>query len=462
MSQRSRSLGFSWLLLAPLALAAPLACMGCASEDVVSDEEGGTDENLTVSAAADRLLDIPMYFAVSTDSLNGALPRQQYPYPTVWNKTSSEGFSGDVGLRMIVVNGTSAKVKGDAAGRLMRAGALQEGDIVLSFRPNLAATMSYPHIQMGSTHAGLIVSEGEGATKTALNVDSPLNAEYNADKNDPTKWSRLSAVHYAGAGNDPLGTEALHVIRPRNFTAAQKAQLLGWFGKIRPDMPNLYKQIPFNGDYLAPSYATGQRTIKQNVTALGKILLRKDTTSKIGMYCSELAWHLLSLANCTESQIENAPAEGAACVQEPFKPMAILGGNEYIGLGDGPVVNIKRAAADKQAGLLASVFPESPNAVRLSPGHLAVSQLLDQNGMMKATKQYYGAKLAGQNDVAGQIAAGVNNGVPTNYSPTAFLVNTMLPKNDPNRKFDYVATIVFTNTRAAYDKAVKLSKNPVP
>ena len=463
MSQRSvrpaSVLGFSWLLLAPLALAP----VGCASEDPTVAEEGGSDENLVTSTSADRLLDIPMYFAVSKDALSGALPREKYPYPTVWNTVRDEGFSGDVGLRMIVVNGTSAKVKGDAAGRLARAGVLQEGDIVLSFRPNLADTMAYPHIQMGSTHAGLIVSEGTGTTKTALNIDSPLNKEYNLDKSDPRKWSRLSAPHYAGEGSDPLGTEALHVIRPRNFSATQKAQLLTWFGKIRPNVAAIYEQVPFNPDYLAPSYATGQRTLKQNVTALGKILLRTDTTTKIGMYCSELSWHLLALANCSEAQINAArEGEGASCVQEPFTPMPILGTAEGPGLADGPLLNLQRASADKRGALLETIFPATPNAARLSQGHRDVSAFLDANGMMTASKQYYGATISGQAAAAGQLSAGVNAGAPANYSPTAFLVNSMLAKTDPNRKFDYVATLVFANTQAAYTKAVKLSKLPVP
>lgn len=461
MSQRlSRSvLGFSWLLLAPLALAP----VGCASEDPTTTEEGGSDENLVMSTATNRLLDIPMYFAVSKDALSGPLPREKYPYATVWNTVRDEGFSGDVGLRMIVVNGTSAKVKGDAAGRLARAGVLQEGDIVLSFRPNLADTMAYPHIQMGSTHAGLIVSEGTGATKTALNIDSPLNPEYNADKSDPTKWSRLSAPHYAGDGTDPLGTEALHIVRPRNFTATQKAQLLTWFGKIRPNVGTIYRQqIPFNPDYLAPSYASSQRTLRQNVTAIGKIILRADTTTKIGMFCSELSWHLLALANCSEAQIKEAGPEGAACVQEPFKPMGILGTTEGPGLADGPLLNLQRASADKRGALLETIFPASPNAARLSQGHRDVSAFLDSNGMMANSKLYYGATISGQAAAAGQLSAGVNAQAPANYSPTAFLVNSMLPKTDPNRKFDYVATLVFANTQATYTKAVKLSKLPVP
>ena len=33
-------------------------------------------------------------------------------------------------------------------------------------------------------------------------------------------------------------------------------------------------------------------------------------------------------------------------------------------------------------------------------------------------------------------------GIPENYSPTSYLVNTLLPKNNRYRTMDYVATVV--------------------
>jgi hypothetical protein len=41
------------------------------------------------------------------------------------------------------------------------------------------------------------------------------------------------------------------------------------------------------------------------------------------------------------------------------------------------------------------------------------------------------------------ISAGFRSGVPQNYSPTSYLLNTLLPTNNSNRTMDYVATIVF-------------------
>ena len=40
------------------------------------------------------------------------------------------------------------------------------------------------------------------------------------------------------------------------------------------------------------------------------------------------------------------------------------------------------------------------------------------------------------------IRTAFNTSVPENYSPTSYLLNTLLPKDNINRTMDYVATIV--------------------
>ena len=40
------------------------------------------------------------------------------------------------------------------------------------------------------------------------------------------------------------------------------------------------------------------------------------------------------------------------------------------------------------------------------------------------------------------ISSGFNTAVPENYSPTSYLINTLLPPDNINRTMDYVATIV--------------------
>ena len=43
---------------------------------------------------------------------------------------------------------------------------------------------------------------------------------------------------------------------------------------------------------------------------------------------------------------------------------------------------------------------------------------------------------------ARMVSIAFNRGIPENYSPTSFLINTLLPANNVNRTMDYVATIM--------------------
>ena len=40
------------------------------------------------------------------------------------------------------------------------------------------------------------------------------------------------------------------------------------------------------------------------------------------------------------------------------------------------------------------------------------------------------------------IGGAISKAIPENYSPTSFLINTLLPANNSNRTMDYVATIL--------------------
>ena len=76
------------------------------------------------------------------------------------------------------------------AQQLAKAGVLQDGDIALTFRPELAGTLAYPHIQMGATHASLVYTK-DGQ---AYNVDSPLDEEY---------VGQFNTLHFAGGPRAP-------------------------------------------------------------------------------------------------------------------------------------------------------------------------------------------------------------------------------------------------------------------
>ncbi len=432
---------------------------GCA----VNGEEHSIDPStssdaVTTSPAADRLLDVPFYFSVPKEAISVPLARSEYPYPTVWNPSLEVE---DVGLRAIVVHqrgqdpASKRAARVEMAKRLARAGVLQDGDIALSFRPNLAGTMAYPHVQMGVTHASLVYTrDGE-----AFNVDSPLDDEYTG---------QFDKLHFTGgvnaSGAREYGTDALQIVRPRNMTPERKASLQRWIGALLDNLPRINgrrAQVKFQKDYLTPIFAATGMTTRQTVTTLGRIILEEDTTTKLPMYCSEFAWHMLALSNCSEEEIREAGPEGAECVDPPFDPMPLVSPTEDgIGLAEGPLQNLMFAPPDRRPALIAKIFTTG-DASGLSSGHRAVAEQVAP--LMDGLARYYGAKAQGApaSMIAGaatQLNAGV--GDVGNYSPTAFLANATLPAG--MRALDYVATIVFVDGEADYAKARRLARNPVP
>ena len=168
-------------------------------------------------------------------------------------------------------------------------------------------------------------------------------------------------------------------------------------------------------------------TTTQTVTQLGKIILDKGTMD-LPMYCSEFAWHMLALSNCTEADILSAGPEGASCVKPVFAPMQLAATDaQSTGLAEGPLVSILAAPAAARAILVAQIFVAG-NAGRLSSGHRAVAEQVAP--LMSGLSQYYGARAQGATaemtaGAAGQLNAGVQN-VP-NYSPTSFIVSAVQP-----------------------------------
>lgn len=431
---------------------AQLAALGCATEEDADDglDYDGVGKGDGISSASpERLFDAPFYFSVPKDAVEVELARPRYPYPTLWNK-AVEG--DEVGLRVIAVKqgvGVAAHrtARREMAQKLAAAGVLEDGDIVLTFRPELAGTMAYPHIQMGITHAGLVYTSN-GA---AYNIDSPLDSEY---------VGQFDTSHYAGNGGDDAGTDALHIVRPR-ISDARRAQLRDWVGTLKANLPRINgdrAQIKFQSDYLTPAYVSAGATTRQTVTTLGKIILELDTTTKQPMFCSEFAWHMLALSGCTADEIRAAGPEGAACVDEVFEPMPLTAAAEgQVGLADGPLLSLLELPAEQRAGAVQQIFATG-DAAKLSSGHRAVSEQVAP--MMGPLSQIFGARAAGAPLAAvADGASQLDAQVPPNYSPTAYLVQAMGPTE--TRPFDYVATVTFVNG-AGYDKAKALAQQPVP
>ncbi len=430
-----------------LALLSLTAAAGCAAPTEEGDAEASGDA-VTSSSDANKLLDIPFYFSVPKTAITTEVNRRAYSYPTVWN-TSKEVESA--GLRIIAVKqqGTSPAAKKaarvDMAQQLAKAGVLQDGDIALTFRPELQGTLAYPHIQMGATHASLVYTQNG----QAFNVDSPLDGEY---------VGQFNTLHFAGgttaAGDTDAGTDALHILRPAGFDAARRTQLQKWASTVAKN--RAFGKVKFQKDYLTPIFASKRMTTTQTVTQLGKIILNQGTMD-LPMYCSEFAWHMLALSSCSEAEITSAGPEGAACVKPVFAPMQLAATDaQSTGLAEGPLVSILSVPAAQRADLVAQIFTPGGNGGRLSSGHRAVAEQVAP--LMSGLSQYYGARAQGAtaamtSSAAGQLNAGVQN-VP-NYSPTAFLVSAVQPEG--LRKIDYVATVVFVDSDADLAKAKRLA-----
>lgn len=409
---------------------------------------------LAFSASLFAQSQVPFYFAVNEDAMANIADK-------TWKKISiKEVETEKVYLRgyhfldsnkltegLVKKSPTAVvakkKVTRQAAVKeLLKKGILKSGDIVLSFRTNWEKTTAYPHIQMGVSHAGVIFVEGG----VARNIDMPLDADYNNSLIN----SSLDAPHY-------LETDALQIVRPRDFDAIKEKNLLSWINTLRKNYTNIRNTglMKFNGNYMDPKfnrYGKGN----QFITTMARIMNGENKTSKdLTMYCSEFAWALLSLSNCTPADISaDKTSTHAGCVEEIMKPLPMLNDGNLPGLAEGPLAvleNLDISPAEK-VELTKALLYEGP-IEGLSPGHRALATMPEIQKLIGLMKVMYPAKLTGatvvpfpapNTPIAG-VTAMVNGEAPRNYSPTSFLINAMLDANHPERKFDYVATVFFTD-----------------
>lgn len=408
---------------------------------------------LAFSASLFAQSQVPFYFAVNEDAMANIAD-------TSWKKISiKEAETQKVYLRGYhfldtnkLVGGEVKKTPGTivaakkktrqaAVKELLKKGILKSGDIVLSFRTNWEHTTAYPHLQMGVSHAGVIFVEGG----VARNIDMPLDADYN----NTLVNGGLDSTHY-------LETDALQIVRPRDFDAVKEKNLLSWIGTLRKNYANIRNTglMKFNGNYMDPKF---NRYGKGNsfITTMARIMNGENKTSKdLTMYCSEFAWALLSLSNCTPADITADKSTNAGCVEEIMKPLPMLNDGNLPGLAEGPLAvleNLDISDSEKVA-LTSELLYEGP-IEGLSPGHRALATMPEIQKLIGLMKVMYPAKLTGAtvipfpapNTPVSAVAAMVNGEAPKNYSPTSFLINAMLDSNHPERKFDYVATVFFTD-----------------
>lgn len=367
---------------------------------------------------------MPVFFTVP-DSARAKLPDDINTTDTLVDYRHPENSS--VGLRLVV-----SKRSGWAE-RLAKSGLLQTGDLLLTFRPEWGGAGAYPNVQMGISHTGLAYVKGN----QVYNIENPMNSEYLG----------FSSEHYRTLN-------LVHIIRPRNLTAEQRANIAGWASRMRDNSKRIYPaQIKFNDDYNAPKFEEGKPVtfVKQmGQTALGQSI----PNAPLGMFCSEFAWSLLSLKNCDPAKSADAfkGSSVPSCVSQPMKPMEATGdyigkrsSSSNLGLADGPlaVIDGLNLPEAQRKAMLESVFVEnSANMSKLSVGHRTVAETM-QPKFAKLGTYYQGS---GKGVIRGLrarlISAAFRRAIPDNYSPTSFLINTLLPADNSNRSMDYVATVV--------------------
>jgi hypothetical protein len=118
----------------------------------------------------------------------------------------------------------------------------------------------------------------------------------------------------------------------------------------------------------------------------------------------------------------------------------------YSGLGDGPllVVDAMKLPTEQRDKVLHSIFIDNPEGLKkMSVGHRELAQSM---GPKFARLESYYTGITGplwQSWWARLLGTGFNYaGIAENYSPTSYLINTLLPADNKNRSMDYVATIV--------------------
>ena len=387
--------------------------------------------------------DLPYFYQVPPELFATEIPTaEDAPYFDFRHALSKTSEENALGLRLYLIPPEANSRR--ASQYLARSGLVRSGDILLSFRQGTAGTGEYQHIQLGLTHTGIaLVRDG-----ALYNLDSPLGYS-----------GQLDHEHYT---EDQL---MLHILRPR-LTDEERRNLQQWSELAYDNRQILQQKVTFNADYGAPKSAQGH---KRQVFNLGQLLVTQGARgASTSMYCSEFAWHLHALRRCNvgDAAMRRQFAEGTDAtftgdLSPLFAPMPVLGtafsdpANGTPGLADGiglilKSLEISPAQVDELVNLAFAEWEPHFSGGRppysISSGHREQAQKFAP--LYEPLKSYFRAiKLdAG---AAQQMKAGLEPKLQgqENYSPTAFLVQALLPLTSRRRVLSYVGTISFPTTK---------------
>jgi hypothetical protein len=405
-------------------LAAILVWAGLTHADSAAAKEFTFDAKVNQQMA--KRLGIPVYFTVP-HSARATLPKSiETPDKLIdFKHPDAIKANADVGLRLIVTK------RAGMSERLAKSGLVQTGDLLLTFRAEWGGVGAYPNVQMGISHTGVAyVKDGK-----VHNIDNPMDQEY------------LGAGYTAVLTSDHYRTlQLIHIVRPRYLTDVQRKNLIGWATRLNKLARTIYpSKIAFNQDYNAPKYKSGRPL--DFVQHVGRVALGQSPAGNVAMFCSEFAWSLLALRDCDPDTSGEAFKGGRvpSCVRPIMRPMKATGSVSYTGLADGPLtvigaLNLPKAEREK---LVHSVFVSDPKGFsRMSAGHRQLAK--DMNPKFEKLEHYYRA-VANKSWLGAEgriLSIAINQGIPENYSPTSFLINTLLSPGSSGRTMDYVGTVV--------------------
>lgn len=365
--------------------------------------------------------ELPVFFTTTEDGML-ELPRALEEKMIAFQHPLSDSAPVKAGLRFMPVSRRNLQAT--------LAPLLQDGDIVLSFRSEWAGGGAYPSVQMGISHAGVIYKDGN----SVANIDYPLNAEY---------VGKLDSKHYKE-------TPLLHVIRPRDLSTTQKKNLNEWAKLFVAKRASIYPaKVSFNGDYSAPRFNPKAADPLSFVKDIARHALGMTAPAQT-VFCSEFAWVLLALKDCSPTSNKNDfLSEGMpSCVSPSFKPLPALGDflttqndADQAGLADGPVLMLQKLELEEAdlAKTITDIFVASGTS-RMSSGHRDVAN--EFAPLFAPLENYYKGYQSGAMEILG-LKQIFNTKMAANYSPTAYMVNTLLPVSNDHRAMDYVATLVF-------------------
>lgn len=416
------------LLLSSTLAAATCLALGPGS---VHAKEFTYDEEVNKGMA--RRLGMPVYFAVPA-SARVVLPKDIDTSDRLIDFRHPDALDSDaqIGLRLVVSR------RAGIARRLAKSGLVQTGDLLLTFHPEWGGAGAYPNVQMGISHVGIAYIKNG----TVHNLDNPMDEEFIGNG----RRTQLTSSHYRS-------TRFIHIVRPRNLTGAQQANLIAWATRLNASASRVYpSQISFNNDYNNPKFEPGEPL--DFVRHLGQVALGYNPPGNVDMFCSEFAWSLLALRDCDPDKTADAfkGSDVPSCISPAMQPMRATGTyvmsrsrSAYTGLADGPllVIDALNLPPAERDTMLQSIFVADPKGMaQLSSGHQDVAETMQPKFARLET--YYRSAVGGfwSGLKARLVGYVISWAIPVNYSPTSYLINTLLQRDNRNRTMDYVATIV--------------------